>query len=203
MNVYDFDETLFTGDSEQRFFNFIFAKKGFFLYKINWHFWDMLLRMKAVTKTVAREHEYSFLKKIDRDGNLEHLLEEYWDQVEKYMKKWYASRKRSDDVIASGTPAFLMEPICRRLNVRGLVATPMDKRTGKIDGMFAIGEYKLQNYRKHYGDTPIDEFYSDTWSDRFLADQAARAYVIHDGEEISEWNSWFEAHPDKKGIQSF
>ena len=27
MNVYDFDETVFTGDVEERFFKFMFAKK--------------------------------------------------------------------------------------------------------------------------------------------------------------------------------
>ena len=32
MKVYDFDETMFTGDSEDRFFDFIFHQKGFFWY---------------------------------------------------------------------------------------------------------------------------------------------------------------------------
>ena len=80
MNVYDFDETLFTGDSEDRFFEFMFAKKGFRHYKINFKFFDLLNKMHLMKKTRSREHQYAFLKKID---NLDATLKEYWNEVEK------------------------------------------------------------------------------------------------------------------------
>ena len=64
MNVYDFDETIFTGDSEDRFFTFMFAKKGFRHYKINFKFFDLLHKMHIITKTRSREHQYAFLTSI-------------------------------------------------------------------------------------------------------------------------------------------
>ena len=194
MNVYDFDETIFTGDTEDRFFEFMFKKKGFRHYKISWHFYNALWKMKIITKTRSREGQYKFLKDID---DLDKVVADYWDEIEKYMKPWYNDYKRPDDVIASGTPRFILEPIVEKLGIGGLVATEMDTKTGKIDGDFAIGEFKVVNFRNQYGLDCIDEFYSDAYSDHFLAAYAKEAYIVHgENDERTEWNEYFKAHPE-------
>ncbi len=194
MNVYDFDETIFTGDAEDRFFKFMFAKKGFRLFKIKWEYYDILAKMHIITKTKAREGQYSFLKKVD---DVDKVVAEYWAEVEKYMKPWYNDAKRDDDVIASGTPRFLLEPIVEKLGIGGLVATEMDTKTGKIDGDFAIGEFKPVNFKNQYGLDCIDNFYSDAYSDHYLAEYAKKAFIIHgENDECTEWNEYFKAHPE-------
>ena len=194
MNVYDFDETIFTGDSEDRFFTFMFAKKGFRHYKINFKFFDLLHKMHIITKTRSREHQYAFLKKID---DLDATLNAYWDEVGKYMKPWYNDVKRDDDIIASGTPRFLLGPIMKKLGLTNLVATEMDPHTSKIDGDFAVGEFKIVNFKSQFGLDCIDKFYSDAYSDHYLAEHAKEAYVVHDDDQITEWNEYFKAHPEK------
>jgi len=194
MKVYDFDETMFTGDTEDRFFNYIFHQKGFFWYHLNFKWWSLLFKLKLINKTRAREGQYMFLRKID---NLDEVLERYWDTVMPYMKKWYMDRKDSEDIVASGTPAFLMEPAMKRLGLKHLVATDMDRHTGKINGMFAIGSYKIDNFKKFFDINVIDEFYSDAYSDHYLADVAKKAYVIHDDDQCTEWKAYFAAHPEK------
>lgn len=194
MNVYDFDETLFTGDTEDRFFEFMFKKKGFRHYKINFKFYDTLYKMHIITKTKSREGQYRFLKDIT---DLDATLKEYWSEIEQYMKPWYNDVKRDDDVIASGTPGFLLEPIMKKLGLTGLVATKMDPKTGKIDGDFAVGEFKIVNFGEKYPLDSIDKFYSDAYSDHYLADIAKEAYVIHDDDQCTEWNAYFKAHPKK------
>ena len=193
MNVYDFDETIFTGDSEDRFFDFMFQKKGFKHYKFFWKFWNRLWKMHIVPKTVSREHQYKFLKDIK---DLDATLEEYWDSVEKYMKPWYNEVKKDDDMIASGTPRFLLEPMLKRMGLKNLVATEMDPHTGKIDGDFAIDKYKLVNFLKDWPEDAIDKFYSDAYTDHYLADIAKEAYVIHDGEQFTEWKEYCRLHPE-------
>ena len=113
------------------------------------------------------------------------------------MKSWYAAVKRPDDVIASATPRFLMEPIVARLGLTGLVATEMDPRTGKIHGEFAAGPYKVDQFRKQFSLDEIDEFYSDAYSDHFLAEYAKRAYVVHGDGERTEWIAYFATHKKK------
>ena len=194
MNVYDFDETIFTGDSEDYFFAYLFKKPGFFWDQVRYRWYELLFKCKLVSKTKAREAEYSLLRKID---DLDGLLADYWDQHERHMKSWYAAVKRPDDVIASAPPRFLMEPIVARLGLTGLVATEMDPRTGKIHGEFAAGPYKVDQFRKQFSLDEIDEFYSDAYSDHFLAEYAKRAYVVHGDGERTEWNAYFATHKKK------
>ena len=50
MNVYDFDETVFTGDSEDHFFAYLEKKPGFRL--VNWKYkcYNFLVNSKLMTK---------------------------------------------------------------------------------------------------------------------------------------------------------
>lgn len=200
MNVYDFDETIFRGDSEDRFFQFLFKKKGYFWYRINYNVTEFLFRCKLLRKTTARERDYLVLKKIDKVDDLHRLVEEYWDEVEQYLLPWYETVKKPDDVIASGTPYFIMAPIVKRLGLTGLVATDMDERTGKCNGKFAVAEGKLDAFLKQYKLSDIDNFYSDAYSDHFLADGAKHAYVVENCEKLVDWDEFFRLHPEKKVI---
>lgn len=200
MNVYDFDKTIFVGDTEDRFFDFMFKQKGFRHFKPIWHFYNTLNKLGLMRKTRSRELQYGFLKKVD---DLDAQIKAYWDEMEQYMMPWYDTVKQPDDVIASGTPRFILEPIVKKLGIGGLVATEMDTKTGKIDGDFAIGEYKVVNFKKQYGLDCIDKFYSDAWSDHYLAEYAKQAYIVHEDQTCSDWNEWFAAHPEEKGKKQF
>ena len=197
MNVYDFDKTVFDGDSEDYFFAWIYRDGklpwNHFVYTVS----EWLCARKIISKTFARTLMYRVLKKLD---DIDSLVEAYWDEHERHMLPWYAEVQQEDDVIATGTPRFLMEPMMRRLHVKHLVATEMDKHTGTIDGLFLGADLKVPAFYRQFPDGKIDRFYSDTWSDHFLADLAKEAYVLHDGYQITEWNAYFEQHPEKKEI---
>ena len=200
MNVYDFDKTLFWGDSEDRFFDFLEQKKGYAFHVARFHFYEFLADHKLIRKTWARQRQYRVLIRINKKDNLDRLLEEYWDEVEQYLMPWYEAVKRPDDIIASGTPRFIMEPILRRMGLKNLVATEMDTRTGRITGHFAVAEGKLENYLKQYKKEDMENFYSDAYSDHFLADIAEHAYIVDEHGELTDWNAYFEQHPEKKRI---
>ena len=189
MNVYDFDGTICAGDCEDRFFAYLFRKKGFYKAYISFLWNELLFRCKLRSRTECREREYRVLRQIK---DLDALLEDYWDQTEKYMLPWYAAVQKPDDVIATSTPGFLMEPMMRRLGIQNLVATKMDKRTGKIDGLFGEGEEKRKNFCEKFDPNEIDSFYSDTYSDRFMASCAKRAYVVRGNGNLTEWDAFFQ-----------
>lgn len=198
MNVYDFDETIFEGDSEVRFFNYLGTLPQYKSVKAKFRFIEFFSKKLGwIDRTVARQWQYSFLKKVD---DIDSLLEDYWNQAEKYVKKWYLEVKQPDDIIASGTPEFLMLPILKRLGLKDIVATDMDKKTGKITGHFAIEQYKLEYFKaKNYDASKIDKFYSDAYSDHFLADIAKEAWFIHgeNFDQFSEWKEYFTTHEKK------
>ena len=198
MNVYDFDETVFKGDTEVYFFRYMFRLLGPFPWKLNYDFHEWISNHKLMRKTKAREMGYRLLRVVP---DIDAVLEDFWDEHEKYLLDWYLKAKKPDDVIASGTPAFLMIPIVKRLGLTELIATDMDKHTGKVNGNYVVLQEKVTEFRKKYPGQVIDNFYSDSWTDHYLAEIAEHAFAMDEKYEPHDWNAYFDAHPEKKVVR--
>ena len=62
----------------------------------------------------------------------------------------------------------------------------MDSRTGKYTGINCHGKEKVRRFREEYPDAVIDSFYSDSYSDTPLAEEAKEAFIVK-GEELLPW----------------
>ncbi len=185
MNVYDFDKTIYNGDSTEDFIKWCIKKKpllaagligggaSFCAYK-----------MKLCSKTHFKEKMYSFLRNIPE---IDSWVEEFWDAHYDGIKKWYITRKQPDDVIISASPEFLLKPVCERLSISHLMASRVDKRTGLYSGINCFGEEKVRRYRERFSED-IDEFYSDSFSDLPLAKLAKKAFLVQ-GDVLIPWNA--------------
>lgn len=185
MNAYDFDETVYYGNSEFHFIEYIFAKyPSMKKYARRYKFYRFLQKkLKLISRDAARVKIFSFLKVLD---NVDKELEEFWATHEKNLKKWYLDVKLSDDVIVSATPGFILEPIAGKLGVK-LIATRMDKKTGELSGTYNYGEEKVRRFKEIYGDVRPEKFYSDSYSDEPMAKLAGEAFIVS-GDEITPWN---------------
>ena len=182
MNVYDFDKTIFRGDSTARFY--------IFCLKRNPKIWKRVPRLafEALTvlprrKQLFKQHMFGFLKDLD---DPEKAVTEFWDANQKYMKQWYLSQKQSDDLIISASPEFLIRPIMKRLGVSNVLASPVDIYTGLYGGRNCHGEEKLNRYRIYARGQQIDRFYSDSKADQPLAGIAKEAFLVK-GEKLLPW----------------
>lgn len=184
MNAYDFDETVYYGDSEFHFIEYIFAKyPSMKKYARRYRFYRFLQKkLKLISRDAARVKIFSFLKVLD---NVDKELEEFWATHEKNLKKWYLDVKLSDDVIVSATPGFILEPIAGKLGVK-LIATRMDKKTGELSGTYNYGEEKVRRFKEIYGDVRPEKFYSDSYTDEPMAKLAGEAFIVS-GDEITPW----------------
>ena len=183
MNVYDFDDTIYNGDSTIDFYLYCLKKhkklikyipkqvKGIFL-----HF------IKKISKEEMKEYFFSFLKEID----IKKEVKLFWKDNKKHIKKWYLDNQKEDDVIISASPTFLLEPICKELNIKYLMATDMNLKTGKIIGKNCKGKEKVKRFKKEFKNKKIENFYSDSKSDQPLAEISKQAFII-DNENIYEW----------------
>ncbi len=194
MNVYDFDRTLFPGDSSMHFWAYCknkypliwlhlpagITKMAF--YKLGFFHWAQVM-----------EKFFSFMKYIP---NKEKIIEDFWDEKVNKIYPWYKDLHKEDDIIISATPHFIIDPIARRLGIKHVIATNMDINTYKITGLDCTGIEKVKRLRSTYGDVQIDNFYSDSYSDTPLAEIAKHAYMIGKHGEITEWD--FE---NKRGIK--
>lgn len=183
MNTYDFDETIFNPDSSCAFVMHCLRK-----YPAAWKSVPKtaLCALKYAAKKIGtkemKEQIFSFLRDLsDADA----AAEEFWSARAEKIEPWYLRQKRSDDIIISASPEFLLAPICRKLGVR-LIATRMDKKTGKIEGENCHDEEKVRRFQEAYPTAHTENFYSDSLSDTPMAMLADRAYLVKK-DRIKPW----------------
>ncbi|MBR5453500.1 MAG: HAD-IB family phosphatase [Clostridia bacterium] len=184
MNVYDFDKTISFHDSTERFYFFCLKKKPSLVRFLPMQgYYALGFALKLMKKTQFKEKFYRVFSGIP---DIDAFVDEFWKENISDIKDWYRKNRRDDDVVISASPEFLLAPICRELGVGTLIASRVDKKTGKYTGENCYGEEKVLRYREVFGDSEIDEFYSDSYSDTPLARLAKKAYIVKD-EELSDW----------------
>lgn len=187
MNIYDFDDTIYDGDSEYDFYIYSMIKHPKMLLtvpRMAFAFLGYLLGINS--KTQAKETLHRFLLHIpDIDSD----LEDFWDKHEKKIKEWYLKRQRDDDIIISASSEYLLTPICKRLDIKNLMASRVDKKTGVYHGENCYGEEKVRRLYEQFPNAVCDEFYSDSLSDTPLANIAKTAKIIRKT-ELFDWNEY-------------
>ena len=184
MNAYDFDETIYDGESSVEFIlNYIKADpkiikfiptvlKVFSLYKREKISFDDFTGKYA-------EQLKSYFEKNSVD--LDALVKAFWDKREKKIKPFYRTLQREDDVIVTASPEFMMREICDRIGLKNLVSTDFDVKTGEVKSA-CFREGKIQCFRRSFPQGVIDDFYTDSMNDRFLFPFAKRVFWVKKNE---------------------
>ena len=193
MNVYDFDNTIYDGDSTVDFCKYCMKRYPFVIA----HVFPVGLSGISLAIGLSKKDRfksvlYKFLKRIP---DVDDAVEDFWNGHRKNVQKWYLDQKQETDVIISASPEFLLKPVADELGVI-LIASPVDKKTGELLGPNNSNEEKVRRFTEIYGDgldagarmaDRIDEFYSDSDNDLPMARLARRAYKVKRG-KISPWN---------------
>ena len=188
MNVFDFDKTIYDGDSTADFCLWLIRRYP----SVSLDFISNLgvvLRYKfgKISKTEMKQSLYKCFRRVP-DMDKELVL--FWDRHIKNIEKWYLDIKRDDDVIISASPEFLLTECCRRLGIKHLMASRVDRKTGKYDGLNCYGAEKPKRFDAYFGESErekIENFYSDSYSDAPLAVIAKKAYLIKN-HTPTEWD---------------
>ncbi len=188
MNVYDFDGTIYDGDSTVDFFMFALKCKPSLICYVPRQAWGFLLYgMRRISRTELKEYFFTFLSGIDA----EKLTEDFWEQNQDKIFDWYLNQQKQDDIIISASPRFLLQPICNRLGISHLIASEVDPATGIFSGENCHGQEKVQRLESEYNVTHVDSFYSDSHSDLPLVKIADKAFLVEKGIVI-EWKGFYD-----------
>lgn len=184
MNVYDFDGTIYDGDSTIDFWLFSLKRHPSVILRFPAQAAAVVLHKTGrITTVQMKERFLSFVRKIpDISAETELFRRKKMHKI----KDWYLAQKRSDDLIISASPEFLVAPFCKNLGNISLVATVADPLSGRISGENCKGDEKVKRFRNKYGNSAIDEFYSDSLSDLPLARTAKKAFIVN-GNKIKRW----------------
>jgi phosphatidylglycerophosphatase C len=183
MNVYDFDKTVYDGDSSVDFLIFVYKKHPtLWRFALVQLFAALKYKLKITDKTTMKTTIYTYftgLKDIDAE------VDAFWLKHEHKVKDWYKKQRKDDDVIISASPEFLLKPVCERLNVK-LIASIVDKHSGKNLRKNCYGDQKPIRFEELYSLSDIDEFYSDSYSDDPMAQLAKKSFLVT-GNKITNW----------------
>ncbi len=180
MNVYDFDNTIYDGESCFDLFLFYVRKDpgllrllpkvlaAFAKYK----------RGKVTAEAFLRENAALVEQELRKIPDLEGDMREFWDGHMRKIKPFYQQLRREDDWIVTAAPDFSMREVCRRLGVRNCVSSRVDPETCRILH-FNLRERKIEAFRAACPDARIDSVYTDSpVNDAPLIEMAEHAYAV-------------------------
>ncbi|NME84287.1 HAD-IB family phosphatase [Clostridium sp. SM-530-WT-3G] len=187
MNVYDFDKTIYDGDSTLDFYKFSLKKKPSLIKYLPIQIIGFIKYMFGIhPKLKFKEKFYSFLNGINDTDN---FVNEFWDNNQHKIKQWYIDSQKDDDLIISASPTFLLNEICRRIGIKHLIASEVNKNTGVCEGKNCYGEEKVVRLNETFKDHKIEEFYSDSLSDAPLSLLAKKRFIVS-GNNIIVWDEY-------------
>lgn len=186
MNVYDFDKTIFRGDSTARFLTDlirhcprlwirlpVFAGIGLLF----------VLRILPKQRFKERMFRLFFAPVPDLDVR----VERFWDREIDRIMPWYPPQRRKNDLVITASPEFLVAPACRRLGLRAPLGSPVDPASGRYAGLNCHGEEKVRRLDEAYPGAVVEGFWSDSRSDTPLARRAERAWLVK-GRKVVPWD---------------
>ena len=183
MNVYDFDKTIYDGDSTLDFYIFSIKKNLLLLRYFPKQFSGIILYyLKVINKERYKEFFFSFLNGIK---NIDDEIKKFWKKNEKKIKNWYLNQKNEKDVVISASPEWLLKPITDKLEIN-LIATKVDKRIGKFNSLNCYGNEKVKRFKEKFPNGEIENFYSDHHSDTPMFLISKNAWIVK-GEKIEKW----------------
>lgn len=182
-NVYDFDKTIYDGDSTLNFYLFCVRQQPSILRWLPKQCYAILqYKTGKISKTKMKEEFYSFFQGIP---DIQQFVEKFWIKEKAKIKNWYLEQQSDSDLIISASPEFLLRPICEELGIKYLIASKVDMYTGKYEGENCYGEEKVKRFYRDYANDTIGKFYSDSYSDTPLAELAEQAYIVKHNKLLS------------------
>lgn len=176
-DLYDFDGTIYDGDSGVDLVKFAIKKNPKFLLKLPKILWASIkFFLKIGTKEQAKNVIFSFLKDVE---DVDAFVSEFWEKHEHKMKKFWIDKKdHSKDIIISASGYFWLKPIADKYKVKDLIATNIDPKTGEVIGANCHGKQKVKLFYNNYPKDIVNTMYTDSVNDLPLIEEAKKGYLV-------------------------
>jgi len=182
INLFDFDKTIYDGDSTIDFYLYCLRRQPKLILALPR---QMLAFVRyafgIIGKNQWKEGFFSFLT---RARNVDSLVLRFWESHEKKIKSFYLEMEHSSDVVISASPEFLLAPICAKLGVKALIATKVDQKSGRLLGKNCRGTEKVSRLKEQFPDCRVLCAYSDSLTDLPMLNLAEQAYLIRGEKRI-------------------
>ncbi len=183
MNVYDFDGTLYKGESCLHFAIYCILRKP----QVLKFFPEILNLYKQHKNNILNIEEANELfKRIfntlsSTEEEFSNLINKFWKKHEKNLNHELVNKMKKNDVIISAGPDFLLKK--SPIKNKNIICSEIDIRNKKVL-FFCYGENKRKKFKEKYKNKKIDKFYTDSYSDMPLMDLAEEVYLVKKGKGL-------------------
>lgn len=181
IDVYDFDGTIYDGDSTVDFVFFCLRRHPGVIAGLP-HLVAAAVKIKSRGLTQLKSVLFGDMAKrfdLEREAAL------FWqsEKTKAKLGKWFETRPRDlPIVIASASPEFELQYAAKLLGVKTLIGTRCDAKTGRLIGKNCKGEEKLRRIEEAVGAFEIRAMYTDdAKADGPLLACAEEGYIVTHG----------------------
>ena len=181
MNVFDFDGTLYRGESSVDLALFLMRDNHAIVGQLPSIFWNLFLYKRCLASRQQLEHAVNrFLKTAIRDGDdFNRLIALFWTNHQHKLNFDLVRRIRPEDVILTAGPRLLIEGIADKLHTRRIIGSEIDLSL-KCLTWFNFGSRKVVRYKMLCGGETAERFFTDSFNDRAMMEIARRVYLVND-----------------------
>ena len=186
MNVYDFDNTIYDGETMVDFY-FFCLKKDWSMIKFLPVTFILLLRYKLrllSLKDLEKKAAKYVNKIFSEPWYIDILVKEFWDRHEYKIKPFYKFLRKSDDVIISASCNLILDEICTRMGIKHCLCSQINLKTGEIL-QICYRANKPEIFKRYFPHGEIDRFYTDSKNDLPMIRLAKKAFLVK-GNKIYE-----------------
>jgi len=187
MNVYDFDNTIYDGESGiQMFFYYLKKQPWLVCYApaVVQILIDYKLHRVATIDEILEKYGWLFHAFIKR-ADFQEDARKFWDRHERRILPFYKGLQQPDDLIISAGPELSLKEICGRLGVKHYIGTVVDEET-RMFSFVCFRENKVKAFHERYPGQEIDDFYTDSMNDKPLMDISKRVFMVKKGVVVEQ-----------------
>lgn len=190
INIYDFDKTIYAGDSSVDFWLFCLRSDWTLFRFLPAQVFGLIKFLIGISDKLSFKQTYfSFLSDV---ADVNKAVNEFWKSRSSKIKSWYLATDRRDDVIISASPEFLLAPIIKQLGCKKLIASVVDSSTGYFVSKNCYGAEKVTRFKAEFKQSPqVEKAYSDSLSDLPILKLAKEAFIVS-GDKIVDLSGYKE-----------
>lgn len=185
MNVYDFDGTLYKGESCLHFAIFCIIRKPkvlLFIPQI------LTLYKKHKNNKLDMNEANKLIKKIfetisTTEKEFYKIINDFWVKHEKKLNFELINQMEENDLILSAGPNILLE--ASPIKHKNILCSKVDLKKKKLL-FFCYGENKRKLFKKKFKNKTINKFYTDSYSDMPLMELAKEVYLVKKGKGLGK-----------------
>lgn len=179
MNIYDFDNTIYDGESAVDFYNFC-LKKDIKLIRLLPLMSVKLIKYKLCLITLDELKWYveKYAKELlDDFEDLDDILTEFWKKHIRKIKPFYINQKQDNDIILTATFGFLIKIPMEQLGIKHVLSSEINIETGELEQL-CFRENKVGLLKKYINTAEKVCFYTDSMNDKPVIEISDEAYLV-------------------------